>query len=148
MYLLVAILVIITSTYIAITLSQKKNSEKIEIVNPTKLDVKQLKEIIKAIQTSKSIKLDSTQVIQIIQQLKRKVRIVNKADKWRYLKICMSKKINFYELDDINKKSLPTAIKRAFSKILCISHPFGQSTNPRRKVPLFIINQLESNILT
>ncbi len=72
MNLLVAILAIIASTYVTITLSQKNNSDKIEIVNPTKLDNKQLNEIIKAIQTSKYIKLDSAQVRQIIQQLKTK----------------------------------------------------------------------------
>ena len=70
MNLLVAILAIFASIYVTFKISEKTNSEKIEILNPTKIDNQQLNEIIQAIQTNKTIKLDSVQIRQIIQQLK------------------------------------------------------------------------------
>lgn len=70
MNLLVATMAIIASTLVAINFPQNNNSVKIVYPKATKIDDQQLNEIIQAIQKTKTIKLDTIQVREMIRLLK------------------------------------------------------------------------------
>lgn len=70
MNLAIAILATIASTYVSIKLSDSKVPTKIEIITPTHIDDSQFEQIIKTLQTTKTLNLDSTQIRILIERLK------------------------------------------------------------------------------
>lgn len=69
--LLVAIAAIICSTIVAVKFTQTNNSEKGNLQNRIIIDKQQLDDILSGLKSSNTIKLDSTQMNEIILQLKK-----------------------------------------------------------------------------